>query len=203
MKGAAIKYSDEELTYIKSNCTLPRAELTKLFNEKFNRKLKVSNIDSLCKRKGWKTGRDGRFIKGSIPANKGKAQCDYMSEDAINRTKASRFKKGNTPHNHKPVGSERVNIEGYIEIKTEEPNIWELKHRVIWKAKHGEIEKGYNLVFKDHNKQNCTIENLLLVSDAENLFMNRSGLNNAKGAFKEIAKNIAYMNVEMYERLRQ
>ena len=30
---------------------------------------------------------------------------------------ASRFKKGNVPKCHRPVGSERVNVDGYVEVK--------------------------------------------------------------------------------------
>ncbi len=37
------------------------------------------------------------------------------------------FEKGHISKNHKPIGSERINVAGYIEIKTAEPNKWELR----------------------------------------------------------------------------
>ena len=41
-----------------------------------------------------------------------------MTPEAIERTKATRFKKGDKPGNHRKVGSERITVDGYIEIKT-------------------------------------------------------------------------------------
>ena len=32
------------------------------------------------------------------------------------------FKKGHIPANYRPVGSERVNADGYIEVKVADPN---------------------------------------------------------------------------------
>ncbi len=41
----------------------------------------------------------GYFQKGHTPMNKGLKQSEYMTPGAIERTKATRFKKGNVPHN--------------------------------------------------------------------------------------------------------
>ena len=63
--------------------------------------------------------------------NKGRKQTEYMSEEQLAKTKATRFKKGHVPKNHKPVGYERITRDGYIEVKTAEPNVFELKHRLV------------------------------------------------------------------------
>ena len=112
-----------------------------------------------------------RFRKGSIPPNKGKR----MSPELYAKLAPTMFKKGNTPGNHKPVGSERVNVDGYIERKVAEPNKWECKHRIIWKQAHGDIPKGCNIQFKDGNPLNCTLSNLYLISRA-NQMKNENGL---------------------------
>ena len=101
-----------------------------------------------------------RFRKGSIPPNKGKR----MSPELYAKIAPTMFKKGHTPGNHKPVGSERVNVDGYIERKVAEPNKWECKHRIIWKQAHGDIPKGYNVQFKDGNRLNISLDNLYLIS---------------------------------------
>lgn len=36
-------------------------------------------------------------------------------------------------------------------------------HKVVWQSKNGPIPPGYQLHFKDNDKENCTIENLELV----------------------------------------
>ena len=51
----------------------------------------------------------GFFSKGHQPMNKGLKQSEYMSDAQIEKTKATRFKKGCIPKNHKEVGYERVN----------------------------------------------------------------------------------------------
>ena len=106
-----------------------------------------------------------RFKKGSVPPNKGKK----MSPEVYEKVKETMFKKGNSPVNHREVGSERINVDGYIEIKVAEPNRWKLKHRIIWEQVNGEIPKGYNVQFKNHNTQDCRIENLYIISRAEQM----------------------------------
>lgn len=107
--------------------------------------------------------------KGFVPKNKGKKQVEYMSEEAIERTKATRFKKAQVPWNWKEVGAERVNIYGYVELKVSEPNTWKLKHRVVWEQQYGKIPTGYNIQFKDGNRGNCDIDNLYIISRSEQL----------------------------------
>ncbi len=99
-----------------------------------------------------------------------------MSIESIEKTKATRFKKGNIPANHRDVGSERITKDGYIEIKIKEPNKWQLKHRYIYEKKYGKIPKGYNLIFLDGNRKNIDLSNLKLVSKSEDLIMNKNKL---------------------------
>ena len=106
-----------------------------------------------------------RFQKGSVPLNKGKK----VSPEVYSKIQPTMFKKGRTPVNHRDVGAERVNVYGYIEIKVSEPNIWRLKHRVMWEQVNGKIPRGYNVQFKNHNPLDCRIENLYLISKAEQM----------------------------------
>lgn len=106
-----------------------------------------------------------RFQKGHIPANKGKK----MSPELYEKCAPTMFKKGRPSHNRREVGSERVNKDGYIEIKVAEPNKWSLKHRVIWEQENGKIPQSHNVQFKNHNPLDCRIENLYLISKAEQM----------------------------------
>lgn len=115
-------------------------------------------------------GRKTRFKKGQTPPNKGKKLSEFMSEEAIEKTKATRFRKGRVPHNHKPIGYERINRDGYIEVKVRDETYtrnFELKHRFIWEKHFGPIPESHNIQFKDGNKLNCNIENLYMISRAE------------------------------------
>ena len=100
---------------------------------------------------------------------------------------------------YKPVGSERINIEGYTEVKVANPNKWRLKHRVIWEQHNGEIPKGCAIIFADGDKSNLDIDNLLLVSRQQLLVLNR---NNLISEDKEITKtgiNIANIMIKLSE----
>lgn len=104
-----------------------------------------------------------QFKKGTVPPNKGKK----MSAELYARCAPTMFKKGHAPVNHRTVGSERVNVEGYVEVKVAEPNRWRLKHRVVWEAAYGEIPRGYNIQFRNGNRQDLRLENLYMISRAE------------------------------------
>lgn len=106
-----------------------------------------------------------RFREGHVPANKGKR----MPDDVYARCAPTMFREGNTPANHRPVGSERVNAGGYVEVKVAEPNKWRMKHRVVWEEANGLIPEGYNIQFRNRNRQDVRIENLYLISRAEQL----------------------------------
>ena len=101
------------------------------------------------------------------------------------------FKKGTIPPNYRPVGSERINMEGYTEVKVKDPNKWELKHRLIYKQHYGEIPKGHNVIFADRNIQNFDINNLILVSKAEMLILNNNKLIFEDKELTKVGVNIA------------
>lgn len=110
-----------------------------------------------------------QFKKGHIPANKGRKQSEYMTQEQIDRTKATRFTKGNIPASYKPVGYERINKDGYVEVKIAEPRTFRLKHRQVWIEHNGTIPPGCNIQFRDGNKQNFSIDNLYMISRSEQM----------------------------------
>lgn len=122
-------------------------------------------------------GRKHQFGKGHSPANKGRKQAEYMDSDAIARSRATCFKKGHTPANHRPIGYERINKDGYIEVKIKEPNVFRAKHRIIWEQHNGKIAPGCNIQFKDGNRLNCAIDNLYLITRGEQMKDNSGSLN--------------------------
>lgn len=109
------------------------------------------------------------FKKGHTPFTQGKKQTEYLSPEALERTVATRFKPGQKGWNYKPLGYERINKDGYIEVKVEEPRKFTQKHRLIWEQHFGKIPKGHNVQFRDGNRQNVDIENLYLISRSEQL----------------------------------
>lgn len=181
-----IRYTDEEKAFLRS--FIPghfSYEVQRAFEEKFGHRITCSQIKCFKGNNKVRSGMDTRFKKGTVPPNKGKK----MSAEQYAKSSRTMFKKGGIPQNYRPVGSERVNVDGYIEIKVADPSKWELKHRFIWEESNGKIPAGMNLIFKDNNPLNVKIDNLMLVTRAENMEMNNIGAGACKGIEKEILLN--------------
>ena len=190
--GYPIKYTSEMLEWVQANqADITRAELTKLFNTKFDMDLGRGTLAALCKRKGWKSNLNARYPKGAVPWNKDKK--GYMGANATS------FKKGQTPKNHRPVGSERITRDGYMEVKIKEPRTWRLKHIVVWEAENGKLPSGHVIRLLDGDKTNCNIGNLLCISRGANATSNR--LNRANTDSAELNRAIL-MTENLRDRIR-
>lgn len=70
--------------------------------------------------------------------------------------------------------------DGYLIRKVKETGPqwerFEFVHRTVWEEHNGPVPEGKMVSFLDGNKDNCNIENLVLIDNEENLEMNRSRL---------------------------
>lgn len=181
-----IRYTDEEKAFLRSFIPGHQNNETRdAFIKKFGKCITTVQVRSFCRNNKVGNGMDTRFKKGTVPPNKGKK----MSAEQYAKSSRTMFKKGGIPQNYRPVGSERVNVDGYIEIKVADPSKWELKHRFVWEENNGKIPAGMNLIFKDNNPLNVKLDNLMLVTRAENMIINHAGANMYKGIEKEVAIN--------------
>ena len=180
-------YSKEEDEFLKANVKgITLKHLTIKFNNKFKTQLSYSSISNRKNKLGLSSGiKGGQFKKGHIPANKGKRWNEYMSKKGQMNSLKTTFKKGHIPQNNRPIGSERINVDGYIEIKVKEPNVFKLKHRWLWEQKNGKIPKDKILIFLDGNRLNLDLDNLTLINRHENLIMNK---NNLRYQYKELTE---------------
>lgn len=147
-------------------------ETTAMINEKFNKSLTYNQMKAFFTNHNLQCGVNTQFKKGHESWNKGKRFPGNINSGC--------FKKGHSPLNHRPVGSERIDVDGYTLVKVAEPNKWKLKHKVIWEQEYGPIPKGYSVMFMDQNKQNFSLDNLRLVHKAEVLFFNQQGASDIK-----------------------
>jgi len=169
MKGGSIKYSVEELFWIKSHCTMLRRAAHTEFVLKFGRSdVSLDNYHALCKRKGWHTGRDGKFQSGQTSHNKGK------SHPTTGRMGDTQFKKGGLPHNHRGPGHERIcKKDGYVILIVPEKNPWTgaatrpvHKHRWMWERENGQLPEKHALKCLDGDKTNCDPKNWMSIPRA-------------------------------------
>ena len=106
-------------------------------------------------------GYNTRYKKGQASFNKGLKQTDYMTAEAIKKTKKTRFKKGQKPHNTKPIGTiePRADKSGksYLYIKHGDRD-WQLYQRHVWEQANRKLLPGEIIRFKDGIKKSyCCI----------------------------------------------
>ncbi len=162
-------------------------EMTDLFNAKFEKQMTWQQIKTFVHNRGIVSGRTGHFEKGQLSWNKGVK--GYMGANATS------FKTGNAPPNRKPLGTERIcSKDGFILIKIAEtdphtgfPTRYKHKHVWLWEQTNGPVPEGHVVAFRDGNKLNCVLENLMMITRAELLALN---LHNYKDAPDEIKPTI-------------
>lgn len=191
-----LKYTDEVIKFILKNYEgKDNIELANLLNEKFHLNTngdKVSMFKANYKRRygvDLRTGiNKGCFKKGNVPINKG---TKGMFNVGGNKTS---FKKGNIPSNRRKIFEERIGKYGYTEIKIKDGclnNNWVPKHRYIYEKKYGPIPAKHKVIFLDGDITNFDINNLKMVSSAEELIMNRYNLRTNKKELTETGHLIA------------
>lgn len=100
-------------------------------------------------------------------------KCEVIADDflAVTADRVSHidYIVMNLPHNTRPVGYESTHCDGYVYIKVEEEKKMRPKHRHNCEQHNGPVPKGMCIAFRDDNRQNCDISNLMLITRAENM----------------------------------
>jgi len=132
-----------------------------------------------------------RFPKGNVPANKGLRRPGY----GPGRMKATQFQPGTRQGVamalYKPIGTERISKDGYLERKTHDElpsgicrteanrlrqRRWRPVHILVWESEHGPLPKGHALAFKNGDKRDIRLDNLECITRAE--LMKRNTIHN-------------------------
>lgn len=133
-----------------------------------------AELSAKVARKLQESGKAHRFPKGHVPANKGLRRPGWSP----GRMKETQFKPGQKIYNQMAVGSERL-IDGCRWVKVAEvPRVaytvnWKAVHVLEWERENGRpVPDGHCLWFRDRNRLNVSLDNLELITRAENLQRN-------------------------------
>ena len=172
------KYPQGMYEFIRDNSwNVSSKEMAEKVNEKFGTSFTQTSMKHFRQRHGIKSGCTGWYQKGHPPGNKGKKVSEFCSQEAIEKMSRHWFKKGEPASNVCPIGEIRVNSDGYkLRKKQMDGSLWErweFLHRAVWVEHNGPIPEGMFVSFKDGNKLNCNIDNLMLITSSENAVMNK------------------------------
>lgn len=176
------KYPEGMYEYIRDNSRgVSSKEMAESVKELFGYEMTPTCMKQFRQRHGIKSGVAGWYQKVHPPGTKGKTIEEICKNDPekLARVRATQFKKGDRPVNEMPVGTIVVNSYGYkLRKKQMEGTIWErweFLHRAVWEEHNGPIPEGMMITFKDSNKLNCDISNLMMITKGENSALTRYG----------------------------
>lgn len=171
------------------------------FYDRFGIRMNRSQIKNFKTQHNVKSGtHGGRFSKGLLAWNKGKK----VKPSTYEKIKPTMFHKGQPPVNYRPPGSERINVDGYTEVKISDPNKWMLKQRKVWQDHYGEkLTRNDVIVFLDGNKQNFDINNLCKLTRAELVRYNQDHLYTDNPEVSLVAANIARIKTRVKKMERE
>lgn len=113
-------------------------------------------------------------MRGVTSWNKGRKGINYEG------CKATQFKTGQLPHTWRPIGTLRINADGYLDRKVSDtgyaPRDWAGVHRLVWSEAHGPIPAGHVVVFKPGRRTTelgkITLDALELITRRELMLRN-------------------------------
>lgn len=170
-------WTDDMVDFLRENYPYyPNKELVTMIEEKFGVAVTEEKVKSA--KSNFNIGdkvypNKGRFYKGMTPWNKGRT----MSEETREKVERAWFKKGNVAVNTKPLGSTRINTDGYKVIKLAKSGQWKLYSRYMYEKYHNiKLKDDEAIIFADRNKKNFSKDNLIKVNRKELLYLNKNEL---------------------------
>lgn len=111
-----------------------------------------------------------RIKPGATPANKGKRRPRGW---APGRMATTQFRPGTRPYNWQPVGSLRVDAQGYTWRKVRDGAVparhnWRMLHVLMWEDVHGPVPKGWIVVFRNGDRHDLRLDNLEMIHRRDN-----------------------------------
>lgn len=156
-----------------------------------------------CRTNG-RQGMGSRFARGHVPANKGLRRPGW----APGRMRETQFKtgvrQGVAVTLYKPIGTERLSKDGYLERKVNDDlplqARWRAVHLVLWEAANGQLPAGHALVFLNGDKTDIRLDNLACITRAA--LMRRNSIHNLPAPLKQTVQLLGALTRRIRKRTR-
>ena len=154
-------------------------------------------------RRGDGVGAAYRFKRGHVPANKG-----IKGWDSGGRSHQTRFKPGQRGNKFMPIGTLRINGDGYLDRKIADTRFvqynWMGEHRLVWIQHHGPIPANHVVAFRPGRHTTdptlITLDALELLSRAE--LMARNSYHNYPKPIAQLIRLRGAINRQIHKRER-
>ena len=157
-------------------------ELTARFNHRFKTNYTLDQVRAGCIYRGIRNNMPGGGQRFGVPKSVG-----------------NEMRRGNKGYIFVKLSDKgRTRIGGSKIIGT-----WKYKHHHIWEQAYGKIPKNHVVIFADRNRQNFSIDNLLLLSKPELLVMNNQGLITDNSELTKLGKSIAKLKLTITKRRKK
>lgn len=165
----------------------------------------LASPDACRLRRGDHVGAAFRFQKGHAPANKGLRRPGWSP----GRMRETQFKKGHGRSGvavklYKPIGTERMSKDGYLERKINDDMPlqarWRAVHIVEWEAVNGRLPAGHALSFKNGDKADIRPDNLELIT--RGALMKRNSVHNMPKPLAQTVQLLGALNRQIRRRTR-
>ena len=189
---SSFRYTPQMVQFLRDNYPkMAINELRILFNGAFKTGKTLTAISSCLNNNNIIAGRSGCFSKGNVPWNAG--------TKGLVKPNSSSFVPGYTNSAvSRPIGTERMQ-DGYVAVKIGNPSIWVKKHLKNWIEKYGPVPKAHYVFFKDRDKTNCELDNLVLVSASEMQYLSSMDFKTCPTEYEDTVLIIAKLQAKIKE----
>lgn len=145
-----------------------------------------------------------RFVKGRVPHNKGVRRPGW----APGRMAETQFRPGErrgvAVRLYKPIGTERVSRDGYLERKVNDDlplqARWRAVHLLVWEEANGPLPPGHAVAFRNGDKRDIRLDNLELISRRE--LMRRNTVHNLPQPVAQVVQLLGAVRRQINRRER-
>jgi len=194
--------TSEQIAFVEREYkTAPQRELLEKLNATFGISLVLPQLVAFLKNHNIRSGRTGCFEEGHVPHNTG--------TKGVMKPNSGSFQKGQRPKNYRPIGYERLcPKDGYVLVKVADNNPWDSstsgwyrhKQQIVWEKHHGPVPEGSCIRFKDGDRTNVAIENLMLVTRGEHARLTQLGYSGQPDEIKPVVLGIAKLEQAVHEK---
>lgn len=204
------KYPPGMFEFVRDNSWgVSSKRMAEMVNERFGTDFTPQRMKCFRARNKIKSGETGWYQKGHEPATKGKTLEEICKNDPekIAKVRSTQFKKGQKANNELPLGTVVVNTDGYkLRKKSMTGDLWdrwEPLHRAVWEEHNGPIPPGMIVSFRDNNRLNCDIDNLMLITKGENSALTRLGYRSEDPDLTDVGLNVIRLRNAVEEKRKK